>query len=486
MTDGYVRAAIRAERDRRVLPELVRERLTKLRHKARNFAGIALMALVPALSPAFEEPHHLRLYAEILERAPRGSVELVIAAPPQHGKTVVTAHAFVYWALNAPGLSHVYATYNQHRSLSVARQVWRLCEAAGLDPQGPKREFRVRGGTTFKFTSIGGSLTGDPVSGVLIIDDPIKDREQADSARYRDRAWDWLEDVALTRMHPGASVVLMATRWHVDDLSGRVIKRKGWSYLNLRAIAGEDDPNGRAPGEALWPEHRSVAFLARAQRNAYTWASLYQGEPRPRGGKLFGPAHWYDPESLPTSDYTVAHGIDLAYAAHSRADYSVLWTMLRVRVDQQRTRFYVVRVERMQVQAPEFLAVVESALQQRPGPLRWYAAGVEKGAGDFFIDAGVPLEVLPAHGDKFARAQSFAAAWNAGEVLLPSGGAEPAPAWTIDVTDELGEFTGANDSNDDIIDAGTAAYDLLEVTSLGFDALDDEPVNVQVRERGFG
>lgn len=467
----YVRDLIRTNREKPILPGLVRARLDAINVRGRSLVGVGLLALVPMLSPAYEAPQHLRHYAAELTRAPRSGLELVVAAPPQHGKTVVTTHAFIFWALNSPGLHYVYATYNQRRALTVARQVWALAEAAGLEPEGPKSEFRVKGGSWFKFTSLGGSLTGDPIDGVLVIDDPIKDREQADSARYRARAWDWLEETAKTRLHPGASVILMATRWHVDDLSGRAIKQLGWRYLNLKAIADTDDPNGREPGEALWAAQRPLAFLARAQRNAFTWAALYQGEPRPRGGKLFGPAHWYDPEALPESDYQVAHGIDLAYAATSRADYSVLWTMLRVRTAEG-PRYYVLHVERMQVQAPVFCQALKSALQQRPAPMRWYAAGVEKGAADMFIDDGVPIDVVPARGDKFSRAQSFAAAWNAGEVLLPSGGDAPAPAWTIEVTDELGEFTGANDTHDDVIDAGTASFDLLDTAEMGFA---DEP-----------
>lgn len=407
-----------------------------------------LIELIPALSPQLDPPRHLQPYLDVLERARGGQLRQVIAAPPQHGKTQCLMAALVQW-LGTCRLRHAYVTYNQDRADTVARAVYRMAEEAGLEPRGPTREWTVRSGGAVKFTSIGGSLTGHPIDGVLAIDDPIKDREEAESARMRQRAWDWLWDVAITRLHPGASVILMATRWHVDDPSGRTIKN-GWPYLNLRAVSEgpETDPLRRPAGEVLWPERRPLEFLRERMSNAYSWASLYQGDPRPRGGAVFGEPCFY--RELPVGAFQIAYGVDLAYTAKTSADWSVCVRLYRVG-----DVVYVADVQRKQVDAPSFLLTLKAMTAAERGPLLWYASGTEKGSAQFMRQKLPQLRVQTATADKFVRAQPVASAWNAGRVLVPSD----AP-WLEAFLDEVGNFTGVNDPHDDQIDALAAGFDL--------------------------
>lgn len=435
--------------------------------KARERAkALPLVAYVHEVSPELEPPEHLRPYAAILEAAcpsktNPGGVRVVVAAPPQHGKTELTLRAFLWWAIRAEPRRHCYATYNGDRALAVARKFWVLAEQAGLEPVGVLDEIRLKGGATIKFTSIGGSLTGYPVDGVCVIDDPLKDATEAQSATIRQRCVEWFDTVAFTRRHPGTSFVVMATRWHPEDLSGVLVSR-GWRYVNLKAIAEGpandngiviDDPAGRRAGESLWPSVKPPEFFDEERKSPHWWASLYQGEPRPRGAKLFGEPARYT--TLPTV-YRVGYGIDLAYTAKTQRDWSVCVELWRQDRDNAEPLFYLVEVDRRQVQAPEFSAALKAKVERTAAPLRWYAYGPELGVGDFLIRDGLYLQALPARGDKFVRAQDVAAAWNDGRVLVP----ENAP-WLAVFLDELREFTGVGDLHDDQVDALGAAFDLL-------------------------
>ena len=300
------------------------------------------------------------------------------------------------------------------------------------------------------FVGRGGSGTGKPAD-IFIVDDPIKDRLQAESATYRARTWDWFKDVFFTRIEPQGSVIVNMARWHPDDLAGRCINEFGWEYVCLKAV--NDD------GSVLWPQRWPRERLDEIKEvlGDFSWASLYQGDPRTRGESVFGDAHTY---SAPLVAYVSAFGLDLAYTAKKTNDYSVAIEMRR-----QGDKIYVANMTRRQVTAPEFKATcVELHRAQPNAPWRWYAAGTERGAADFFTqgDDGIPLSAMTPNGDKFTRAMGYAAAWNAGRVLVP----ESAP-WVAEFLSEHAGFTGVGDRHDDIIDAAVAAFDQLENRNSG-------------------
>ncbi len=440
----------------------------RLRKRAKS---LRLVDYVHHVSPELQPPEHLRPYAEVLEKAcpgntacDLGSLRAVVAAPPQHGKTELALRAFLWWDSCFPGKRHAYVTYNGDRAMAVARRFWDVAEQAGLEPGGTLEEVRLKGGSTIKFTSIGGSLTGYPIDGVCIVDDPIKDSTDAQSATLRKRCVEWFDSVAFARRHPGTSFVVMATRWHVEDLSGVLVKREGWRYVNLKAIADGpvnddgvviDDPLGRRAGESLWPAHKPPSFFNEERLNAYWWASLYQGEPRPRGGHVFNEPARYD--ALPTGAVRIGHGCDLAFSAKTHRDWSVAIELWREDpTDGSLPIYYLVEVDRRQVQAPEFCDALAAKLQNTGSVVRWYAYGSEIGIADFIRREGVLIQSISARGDKFARATPVAAAWNAGRVKVPRN----AP-WLSVFLDEVREFTGIDDLHDDQVDALGAAYDLL-------------------------
>lgn len=442
--------------------------LAQIRNQQVRFTDLPLIDLIPTVSPDLLRPNHLAPFCDLLQRAIEpGELRKVVAAPPQHGKSEAVVHALLWLCLRHPGKKHGYVTYSAERSEYVSAKFQRLAEQVGLEPQGRLSDVRLKGGSEIRFTSIGGSFTGFTVDGLLIIDDPVKDRPDAESPTIRRKAVDWFTDVARSRRHPKTSIICMATRWHPEDLSGELISR-GYEYLNLKAIAegpvGDDgrvesDPLRRLPGEALFPELKPPSFFAEEQQDQYSWNSLYQGEPRGRGSNVFTYPDVEDgslfygqlpPEALKR----VTIGLDFAYTAKTHADWSVAVTLAAVG-----PVVYVVNVTRLQCEPPEFEGRLELLHTTYPNAVgAAYISGPEEGSVSFMRTSGLRIRSMSAAkaGDKFTRAIKVAAAWNSRQILLPKS----AP-WLDAFLHEVCGFTGVKDRHDDQVDAFAAAFDAL-------------------------
>ena len=195
----------------------------------------------------------------------------------------------------------------------------------------------------------------------------------------------------------------------------------------------------------MWPERFPVSVLEgiRAEIGEYEWASLYQGEPRPRGGRVFSGVTTFD--ELPTGAYREAVGFDAAYTAKTHADYSVALTGRRVG-----DTLYLTGMLRRQAEAGEFLAELKAVGITR---VTWYRSGTEKGLEAFMRCRGVTLNAINAATDKFVRATPAAAAWNAGRIAVPSEASEHYGPWVPTLLNEVLSFTGLGDAHDDILDA---------------------------------
>lgn len=252
-------------------------------------------SLARAVNPKTVDTPALSLIDQaLLDLGPDG--RLIVTMPPQEGKSVRVAGDFPTWLLfHNPDLRIVVASYSQELAVVNGRAIRRRITdhdlGIRLSPDGGMvQDWHLQdhqGGVIS--VGIGTGLTGRPCD-LLIIDDPIKDRQEADSPAYRQRVWDWWTDVASARLAPGAPVVLIQTRWHEDDLAGRLIAAGGWRVLNIPAEAeSDDDPLGRQPGEFMVSARgRSTDQweLRKAAAGARTWAALYQGHPAPAGGGL--------------------------------------------------------------------------------------------------------------------------------------------------------------------------------------------------------
>lgn len=266
---------------------------------------------------------HLDLLAQAIAAThaePDG--RLLVHMPPRHGKTLLTGQWAPAWALSQnPELRVILASYtlelardNSVGTRSIVRELM-ATEQAGValaaDSTAAHRWHTADGGGVYA-VGLGGSITGFG-GDIIIVDDPVKSREDAESPTFRARAWDWYRDTLYTRLEPGASLIVVATRWHPDDLPGRILKHAAttgetWRVINLPALADAGDPLGRAPGDPLWPERYDVPALERirATLGPRGWASLYQQQPIATAGGAYWTAELVEqaqaaaPDELPT------------------------------------------------------------------------------------------------------------------------------------------------------------------------------------------
>lgn len=407
-----------------------------------------LVRFVPRLSPQYMAPQHLAPLLRRFELAVDGVPQRVCcSAPPRHGKTESVLHVPAYALRRRPEMRLAYATYADRLARSKSRKARHLAlEAGAVLESDALNEWRTPEGGGLLAGGVGGPLTGHGVD-IMVVDDPIKNRLEAESVTYRSRLMDWWRDVAATRIEPGGSAFVFMTRWHPDDLIGQLV-REGFEYLNLPALADDGAP--------LWPERwpREALEARRKDVGEYTWASLYQGQPRPRGGRVFGDvtlAKRADILAALTKGARKAGGLDLAYTARTSADHSSAVLLAKAR---ETGIVYVLEVVRLQVSAPDWQARFEVMRRAHPtATWRWYGSTTEAGLGKLLPG----VRAMTAKGDKFVRAIPAAAAWNAGMVQVP----EDAP-WAPAFVAELASFTGVNDAEDDQVDAFAAAYDELE------------------------
>ena len=400
---------------------------------------------------------------------------LIVTMPPQEGKSTRVAKDTPIWALTSnPDCRIVTASYAQglaNRNGRAIRNTIATHPDLGLaiaPDNGSVSEWQISGRDGGVLSvGVGAGLTGRPAD-LLIIDDPIKDRKEADSEVFRQNVWDWWTDVASTRLAPGAPVIVILTRWHEDDLAGRLLAAEDghlWQVVNIPAQAdhkpgeGETDPLGREPGEFMQSARRRTHQqweAIRIRSGARTWASLYQGRPSAAEGDILKRDWWkrYDtllhlerPDGtcIVTGYDDMLISWDLTFKDTKGSDYVVgqvwlrrgvdayLLDQVRDRMDFPRTVSEFKRLARRWPQAT--LKIVEDKAN---GPaviasLRRKITGI------------VPEEP---QGSKVARANAVAPLIEAGNVWIPTD--ELAP-WADDLVEEAAAFP--NGKNDDQVDA---------------------------------
>lgn len=457
-SSGYVRDSIRARSQmslRRSLTTIAREKQREWGLGSTEPPPYDLLSYIPRTSPAYSSPAHLAPLVDVLSRAfaaARGEgppVFACVSEPPQHGKTETILHGLAHWLECAPQDALAYISYNDDIARDKSRKAKDYATLSGVelrkDSYSAQTWKTTTGGGLIARGILGGAITGQEALRCLVVDDPYKNRAEAESRLMRRRVDDELMSSVMTRVHASTSVVINHTRWHVDDQIGRLLKRQPdrWEHVNLPAISD---------GVALWEAGQPLAHLEalRETIGEYNWQSLYMGAPRPRDTQLFRGVSFYT--DMPSS-MSVAIGVDLAYSAKTQSDWSVAVVM-----GLHSGRYYVLEVVRRQVAAPQFLGDLQALQARYPGaPLLAYLSGTERGTADFFRQAGLPLQVEAATADKYIRAQPLSAAWNAGKVHLP----QSAPVWLDGFLGCLLDFTGLNDPHDDDVDAAAAAFDAL-------------------------
>lgn len=236
-------------------------------------------------------PSHIQPIIDLVERARHERVRVCLSFPPRHAKTVTLLRGIVWWLINNPGDTCAYYSYSDRQARKKSRicRDWARQCGIELNPDvenmGEWRNLHEGGLLAGGLQS---GLTGDGVSGLFIVDDPFKNREEADSAVIREKVWDNFNEVVYTRLE-GASVIVVHTRWHEDDLIGRLTRQKNpWEFIRIPGIAEDEDPLGREENEALWPDKHPIDELVEIKEQIGTRAftALYQGSPAPAKGNI--------------------------------------------------------------------------------------------------------------------------------------------------------------------------------------------------------
>lgn len=433
--------------------------------KRRNWTRRSLTEFAKAAGyePA---PHHL-LLIEHLEALERGDIEtLVVEMPPGSAKSTYVNFLFPAWFLaRHQDLNVLTASHSSELAERWGRKTRNLItsegKALGLslseDSHAAYRWATTNSGEYYA-VGVGVGIAGFRAD-LGIIDDPFGSREDAESKRIRDSRWAWYIDDFSARLKPGARRVIMHTRWHDDDLAGRVKRQladlsRPFAELKLPAEAKDNDPLGREPGQFLWDEpagYNYGAFLrARKQESdSRTWASLYQQDPVPDEGDYFK-AEWLIPvQNIPPRDeMRVYGGSDYAVTSNG-GDYTV-HAVLGVDYDGSP---YLLDLWRKQAASDEWIdAWCDLVLKWKPFGWAEEQGQIRSGVGPFLDRrsrerrAYVTRDQFPTRGDKAVRAQSFRG------LIATRGLRVPAQAsWRADVEAELLRFPAG--VHDDIVDA---------------------------------
>ena len=439
-------------------------------------------ALAQALDPRTKQAPALELIDQELVAAFREpDSRLILSMAPQEGKSQRASRWFPLWALTQnKNLRIAIASYEagvaRRWGRAIRDDITTHASTLGLkirDDLAAQHEWQLDGHDGGVYTAgVGGALTGRPVD-MMIIDDPVKDRAQADSEVYRDRVWEWWTDTVAARLAPGAPAIVILTRWHHDDLAARLLKSDtGWRLLNIPAQAdhdpgkGETDPLGRDPGEYMVSARgRTQAQweLRKAAAGPKTWASLYQGRPSPQTGGVF-PATWVrdqQPIWIQRDDGTrwvigadeVIQSWDMAFKDTKTSDYVAWGVWARIG-----TTAHLVDVGHERIDFTATIAKVKDVTARWPQAVGKLVE--DKANGPAVINslhsqvAGlIPVEP---DGSKYARAVAISPFCHAGNVILP----DPLHAPTVvDLTEEAAAFP--HGKHDDLVDQMTQAINQL-------------------------
>lgn len=451
-----------------------------------EFAGESLYDYIKRVSPRQPPPPHVMPVIQALEdaraaaRNPDAAIRIIlIEMPPRHAKTTTVMHGIAWRVMRDPSVTNAYMTYGSDLAESKSRlmraQVVADQELAG--DMANLAEWRTPWGGGLLAGGIMGPLTGKGVDGFLVIDDPIKNREEAESETIRDKIWDQFTDVAYTRLEGAATVVVMMTRWHPDDLIGRILAKEDEIReqlgdqlkivrIRLPALAEHNDPLGRPVGAALWPWRMTERKLAavRVILGEYSFAAMFQQNPRLKGAILFSesPARFQLYERLPSGAPDIGRmlwrpqghrmliGCDPAASENTKADYSAAYVLAALGWGEDMEVWAVDGFSR-HLSIPDLVRALEALRDRWYGiPVAVEAVSAFKSVPDLLREHSPTLPVIPINpiGDKWMRAQYAASLYNRGRFHVPLD----AP-WAANLIHRLHNFTGGKGGKDDEADA---------------------------------
>ena len=417
----------------------------------------------------WKRARHLDLLCELLEEVERGDLtRLIITMPPRHGKSMTVTESFPSWFIGRnPDNRVIEVSYGAELARKFGLNNRRKIDEFGQEIFGVEVSRENASATNWGLVSysggmisagIGGSITGQGAD-LLIVDDPIKNRKEAESETYRESIWSEWQDTLSSRLHPGGRVVIIMTRWHEDDLVGRLLSQSDmWHLINLPALAEKRDIIGREEGQALWPEHgydEKWCEREKANRGSRSWESLFQGHPRPSDGNLFrqsmfrrftvsGNCYKVDGKVYDKSTCKIFQTCDVAGSRKTSADYFVLGTFALC----PNGELLVLEIFRERLEGPDQPALIRRKYEEyKPMFVGVESANMGLTLYQQVRRSGLPVVELKPDVDKYTRAIPAAARYESGSVYHLEGA-----HWLNDLEAELLAFpNGAHDDQVDVI-----------------------------------
>lgn len=401
--------------------------------------------------------------------ANKESPRLMLFMPPRHGKSTLASVAFPAWHLGRhPNHEFISCSYSGSLAMNFSRKVRQLLrepvyknvfEKARLDKDSQSIEsWQTTQGGGYVAAGVGGGITGKGAH-VMVIDDPVKNREDAESDNNRDATWDWYTSTAYTRLSPGGGILVILTRWHDDDLAGRLLKQAEegadqWEVIKYPAIA-EIDETFRKYGESLHPERYNVDALEQIRKaiGPRDWSALYQQNPVSDEGDYFSRdmIRYYEDEDIEYAQLNYYCAWDLAIGQRDRNDYSV---GIVVGVDEY-DNLFVVDVVRGKYDGFELVEQILDLYETwRPGIVGIERGHIEMALGPFLqkrtrergLNEAYFKDLKVGRRDKEARARAIQGRMQQGMVYFPKDA-----VWTGTMVAELLRFP--NGAHDDQVDA---------------------------------
>lgn len=395
---------------------------------------------------------------------------LILQTPPQHGKSMTTTESLPAWVLGRwPDRRIILAAYNDEFAEKFLRRnkekisefgenlfgmaIGRVNRVDAVEPEGRRGCIIARG--------LRSGITGNPAD-LILIDDPIKNREEAYSVAFREKLWNEWQASIKTRLSAGAKVIIIATPWHEDDLMSRIIKQERHvKVICLPVEAGENDLMGRPVGASLCPElGKDDAWLADFKPGYLSdpgggpaaWAAMYLCRPRTEGGNIVrrGWFRFYDPDDAPAWGTTLI-SVDAAFKGNEKNDYVAMTVWSKVG-----GRYYLRHCSNKRLDFPGTLAELRTLRALYPEA--WTVLVEDKANGPAIISTlhhempGI-IGVTP-RGGKAARVHAVSSAIESGNVYLPRGA-----AWVEDYLDQWAGFPTV--PHDDMVDSSTQALSYL-------------------------
>ena len=414
-------------------------------------------------------PPHIKLLASKLEAVERGDIRrLAIFMPPRHGKSILTSEFFPAWYMGRnPDKYIICSTYAQDLADDFGRKVRNQLQDKRYTDIFPNAELSTDSSSMRRFNTTKGGVyyavgAGSAITGrgahLLLIDDPIKGREEADSAAMRKNLLDWYRATAYTRLMPNGSVILIQTRWHEDDLAGWILKEtghEGWDVIEFPAILNERAAGmlDLEEGDPLWKESYPIERLEEIKKTIGTreWSSLYAQKPSVEEGNIIKRWWWktWTREQPPEMDY-ILQSWDTAYTVTETSDYSACTTW-GVFSGEGGYNLFLIDSFREKLTFPELKnQAVHLYNEHQPDLVLVEAKASGWSLVQELMRTGIPITPFnPKKMDKLARVHSVAPLFEGGRIWAPD---------TDESADVMNQFAMfPNTKHDDLVDSTTQA-----------------------------